>query len=142
MEGTPPGHDDAAATAFPDAALLAEMAAIPDPAVLFLPGSRIAAVNPAAARLFGRPAVGLRGPDLVEQRSVRHTDLPHARALRGEVIGHGERIAMTFLDGSTYQALVTSTPVVRDGTVVAALSVWHDFSALVRQLRDRPADSP
>jgi hypothetical protein len=41
---------------------------------------------------------------------------------------------MTFPDGSTYQALVTSTPIVRDGTVAAALSVWHDFAAYARDL--------
>jgi hypothetical protein len=41
---------------------------------------------------------------------------------------------MTLPDGRVCPALVTSTPVIADRTVVAALSVWHDFDACVRGL--------
>jgi len=61
-------------------------------------------------------------------------DLPWARAIRGEVVDQGERVDMTLPDGSIYRALVTSTPVIVEGKVMGALSVWHDFDAYVRNL--------
>ena len=63
-----------------------------------------------------------------------HGDLPCARALRGEVVDQGERVDMTLPNGSIYRALVTSAPVIVDGKVMGALSVWHDFDAYVRSL--------
>ena len=56
-------------------------------------------------------------------------------------MGHGERVELTFADGTVYRAVITSTPVVRDGPVVAALSVWHDFGAFVRGLADREREA-
>jgi hypothetical protein len=76
--------------------------------------------------------------------SLRQGDLPYNRALRGEIVSQGERIQMTLPDGTIYRALVTSTPIIADGKVVAALSVWHDFDAYVRGLSfpHEPTDSP
>jgi hypothetical protein len=80
--------------------------------------------------------------DLIQQSASHRADgsrllpgdLPFTRALRGEVVEQGERIEVVLPEGSVYRALVTSSPVVRDGTVVAALSIWHDFDAYVRDL--------
>jgi PAS domain-containing protein len=127
---------------FPDEALIAEMERIPEPAVLFLPGGRIAAINPATARLAGIRGTGMTVAEALDRYgavradggSVIRGDLPCARALRGEVVDHGERLELTLPDGSVFRALVTSTPVVVDGRVVAALSVLHDFDAYVRGL--------
>ena len=51
---------------------------------------------------------------------------------------------MTLPDGTVYRALVTSSPVIVDGKVMGALSVWHDFDAYVRTLvpPPGPADGP
>lgn len=139
----------------PDGALIEEMEHIPAPALLYLPGGRIAAVNRAAASLSDQPVIGITIGELLERhRAVRAdgsrlipSDLPYIRALRGEVVDQGERIEMTLPGGRIYRAMVTSTPVIVDGTVVAALSVWHDFDAYVRSLAlsslpgfERPAE--
>jgi hypothetical protein len=127
---------------FPGEALVWEMERILEPALLYLPGSRIAAVNGAAARLSDFDAVGRSMFDLIGRSESRRVDgsrllqgdLPFARALRGEVVDQGERIDIVLPGGSVYRALVTSAPVVHNGQVVAALSVWHDFDAFVRRL--------
>ena len=141
----------------PDEALIEEMERIPVPAILYLPGGRIAAVNRAAARLSDQPVIGSTIGELLEHhRAVRadgsrilRGDLPYIRALRGEVVDQGERIEMTLPGGWIYRAMVTSTPVIVDGAVVAALSVWHDFDAYIRNLAlsappgiERPANGP
>lgn len=130
------------ATSFPDRTVLDEMEQIGDPAILYLPGGVIAAVNGAASRLSDLQRVGQSMFDLARQSSsrladgarLRPGDLPFARALRGEVVGQGERIDIVLANGTLYRALVTSSPVIRDGTVVGALSVWHDFERDVRRL--------
>jgi PAS domain S-box-containing protein len=120
---------------------------IREPALLYLPGGRIAAVNRAAARLTTEPVVGMTIDELLDRNPARRADgspilrgdLPYTRALRGEIVAQGERIEVTLPDGSKYQTLITSTPIVRDGRVVAALSVWHDFEAYTQRLtRRRP----
>ena len=86
--------------------------------------------------------VGTTIGDLLDRNPARHADgspihrgdLPYARALRGEIVGQGERIEITLPNGTVYPTLITSTPIVRDGKVVAALSVWHDFDAYTRRL--------
>ncbi|NLX50150.1 MAG: PAS domain S-box protein [Methanospirillum sp.] len=118
---------------------------IREPALVFLSGGRIVAVNRAMARLPGPPAVGETMEELLERcrarradgSAIAHGDLPHTRALRGEIVHQGERFALTLRDGTVHWIVVTSTPVVVDGTVVAGLSVWHDFSAFVRDLAGR-----
>jgi len=124
---------------FPGEALIAEMERIPEPAVLYLPGGRIAAVNRAAARLADIRAIGQTVDELVGHYETRRSggspllraDLPCVRALRGEVVEQGEHIDMLLPDGSVYRALVTSSPVIVDGKVMGALSVWYDFDAYV-----------
>ena len=136
----PAGAQDAPLV--PDEALIEEMERIPAPALLYLPGGRITAVNRAAASLSDQPVIGITIGELIEgHRAVRAdgsrlipSDLPYIRALRGEVVDQGERIEMTLPGGRIYRAMVTSKPVIVDGTVVAALSVWHDFDAYVRNL--------
>lgn len=129
------------------------METIPEPALLYLPGGRIAAVNRAANRLADFDPEGETIMDLLERYGARSSngdpvnpgDLPYARALRGEVVTQGERIEMSLPDGSTYVALITSRPVIVDGKVVAALSIWHDFAAYSRWLARstwEDADSP
>jgi PAS domain-containing protein len=126
----------------PVAGLLEEMERLAEPALLYLPGGKIAALNRAAARLSPISAVGMTIDELLERygavRSdgspVIRGDLPYTRALRGEVVDLGERLTMTLPDGRSYHALVTSTPVIANGRVVAALSVWHDFDAYVGRL--------
>lgn len=142
------GGDDPIPPPFPDRALIEEMERIPDPAVLYRPGGRIAAVNRAAARLADISAIGLTIRDLVGRFEVRRADgtrilqgdLPCARALRGEVVSQGDRIVMTLPGGAVYNAIVTSTPVIVDGKVMGALSVWHDFDAYIRKLTRRPEE--
>lgn len=120
------------------------MERVPDPAILYLPGGRIAAVNGAAARLSDLEVVGRSMCDLIGSSESRRADgsrllqgdLPFARALRGEVVDHGERIDIDLQGGRIYRALVTSRPVIRDGAVVAALSVWQDFDGYARSLAD------
>jgi hypothetical protein len=131
---------------FPGEALIDEMERVPEPALLYLSGGRIAAVNRAAARLSEIRAVGMTIGELLDRYGAKRPDggrlnrgdLPYARALRGEVVAQGERIDMTLPGGSVYRALVTSAPVVVNGKVVAALSVWHDFDAYVRRLASSP----
>ena len=115
----------------PAAGLLEEMERLWEPAILYLPGGRIAAVNRAPARLSTIPAVGMTIDELLERYGAVRSDgspiirgdLPYTRALRGEVVDLGERLTLTLPDGRVYHALVTSTPVIASGTVVAALSV-------------------
>ena len=154
QESPLPSTTPASEPPLPDPALRAVLESIREPAVLYLPGGRIAAVNRAAERLEVHTVVGMTIDELlnrlpargVDGRPIRRIDLPYARALRGEIVAHGERLEITLHDGSTYPALVTSTPIVREGKVVAALSVWHDFDAYARRLaRRRPspaADDP
>ncbi len=142
MSGPPQVDGSAEAPGFPDEVLIEEMERIHEPALLYRAGGRIAAVNGAAARLSDLEAVGQFICELVGRSTSRSADgsrihpgdLPYARALRGEVVDQGERIDIVLPDGSVYRALVTSSPVIRDGNVVAALSVWHDFNAYVRGL--------
>lgn len=130
----------------PDPALCDVLESIREPALLYLPGGRIAAVNRAAAALATGSVVGETLGALLNRNSVRladgrpiiRSDLPCARALRGEIVSQGERVEITQSDGSVYRTLITSTPIVRDGRVVAALSVWHDFDAYARQLVQPP----
>lgn len=118
---------------------------IEDPVLIYLPGGRIAAVNLAAARFLGQPVVGLNMGDLVERYKARNAngepptigDLPYARALRGEVVALGERLEFVRNDGTHSRIMVTSEPIVMDGTVVAALSVWRDFDEYLKGLADR-----
>ena len=131
-----------------DDAFLDLLDAIDVPALVFLRGGRVAAVNRAMARLSGPPAAGDTMDEIIERYWARRadgtpivwSDLPYVRALRGEVVLHGERFELTFSDGTVYRTLITSTPVVVDGRVVAALSVWHDFGAYVRDLAAEPRE--
>ncbi len=115
------------------------------PALLSLPGGRIAAANRAAERLLGESVVGTTIDQLFDRNPacrpdgspILRGDLPYNRALRGEIVHQGDRIEIVLADGSTYVALITSTPIVHDGRVVAALSVWHDFDAFARRLARR-----
>jgi PAS domain-containing protein len=137
--------------ALPDPALSDVLESIREPAFLYLPGGRIAAVNRAATALATGSVVGeslgtllTRNPArLADGRPIIRSDLPCARALRGEIVSQGERIEVTLPDGSIYRTVITSTPIVREGRVVAALSVWHDFDAFARRLVEpsvAPAD--
>lgn len=115
---------------------------IQDPACIYLPGGRIVAVNRAVERLAVITPVGMTIGELIDRYQARSGDrnslvpgeLPSTRALRGEILTHGERIDATLPDGSVYRAIVTSIPLIVDGKVVAALSVWHDHSRCLRQL--------
>lgn len=151
MVVTPQRADGAGSESFPGEALIEELERIEEPAYLVVPGGRIAAANRVAVRLAGIPLVGVTVRELVERYGASRADghrltcgdLPHARALRGEVVNHGERFVMTLPDGSPYHALVTSTPVIVNGEVVASLSVHHDFGRLVQRLaaEESPASS-
>jgi PAS domain-containing protein len=142
VASAPPQADGTGVPPFPDGALIEVMERIPEPALLYRPGGRIAAVNRAAVRLSGLEPVGRTIGDLIGHYRAQHADgspllpgdLPWARAIRGEVVDQGERVDMTLPNGSTYRALVTSTPVIVDGKVMGALSVWHDFDAYIRSL--------
>ncbi len=109
---------------------------IPEPALILVPGGRIVAVNQAAVRISDMQLVGMTLAELIGCGDVRRAadgsplvegGAPYARALRGEYVTRGERFDGTLPDGSVYQALATSIPILVEGTVVAALSVWHDF---------------
>jgi PAS domain-containing protein len=129
---------------------LGELAQIPDPAFLLYPGGRIGAVNRPAADLVDFSLVGMTvnalldryGAERPDGRRLIRGDLPHTRALRGETVSQGERIDATLPDGSVYRAVVTSTPIVVGGTVVASLSVFHDFETYVAGLAASAAPRP
>jgi PAS domain-containing protein len=136
--------DQSEAPAFPDEAIIEQMESILDPALLYLPGGGVAAVNSAAARLSDFNVVGQSMVELIgrieshraDGSRLLPVDLPFSRALRGEVVDQGERIDIALPQGGVYRAVVTSAPIIRDGTVVAALSVWHDFGRFVRNLAE------
>jgi PAS domain-containing protein len=138
------------APAFLNGDLINEMESIPEPALLYLPGGRIAAVNGAAVRLSGIDIVGESMYELIASSTSRRADgsrllqgdLPFIRALRGEVVNQGERIDIALPQGGVYRAVVTSAPIIWDGKVVAALSVWHDFNRFVRDLAESLRYSP
>ncbi len=143
METSAPTQTDGEdAPSLPLEALIEEMERIPEPAVLVLSGGPIAAANRATARLAGIRVTGMTIAEALERYGARRADgsriicadLPSARALRGEIVEQGERLELGLPDGSVYRALVTSTPVVVEGKVVAALSVLYDFDAYVRGL--------
>lgn len=146
---TPPAAGESAPPAVLDAAFFDFLESIREPALVFLPGGRIAAVNRAMTRLPDPPAVGETIGALLDRYRARRADgspvvrgdLPYARALRGEIVGHGERFELSMGDGAAYSTVITSTPVVIDGTVVGALSVWHDFGAYVRDLASREREA-
>jgi PAS domain-containing protein len=141
MSAITPG-DGPADVPLPDPALRDVIESIQEPALLYLSGGRIAAVNRSAALLSPRSVVGMTIGELLDRNParrpdgspIRRSDLPYARALRGEIVAQGERIEITLPDGSVYQTLITSIPIIHDGKVVAALSVWHDFDAYTRLL--------
>ena len=144
---------DAPDVPLPDPGLREVLESIREPAILYLPGGRIAAVNRAADRLTTGSVVGLTLDELLDRlparrpdgRPILRGDLPYARALRGEIVAQGERIEITLPDGSPHATLITSTPIVRDGRVVAALSVWHDFDEYTQRLarrRSSPEEDP
>jgi PAS domain-containing protein len=145
LQPSSPSRENTVDLPLPDPALREVLESIREPALLYLPGGRIAAVNRAAARLTAESAVGRTLDELLDRfparsadgRRILRGDLPYTRALRGEIVGHGERIEITLPDGSPYSALVTSTPIIVEGKVVAALSVWHDFDAYARRLAER-----
>ncbi len=126
----------------PNRKLIREIESIPEPVLVYLPGGRIAAVNRPARQLADFDPVGLTILDLLERYDVRHPngdpvnpgDLPYARALRGEEVIQGERFEMRLPVGSIYLALITSRPIIVDGKVVGALSIWHDFAEYTRRL--------
>lgn len=134
---------------FLDSAMLEYLDAIPEPALIFLPGGTIVAVNQAALRLTDLRPVGKNIRDIVERHHVRRADgsdpipgdMPYNRALRGEHVTHGERFDTVLPDGSVYRVVATSRPIIVDGKVVAALSVWHDFDGDLRLLAGT-AESP
>lgn len=144
-----PPPDRPAELPLPDTALREVLESIREPALLYLPGGRIAAANRAAQRLTSNPVIGMTIDELLDRNPARRADgspilrgdLPYARALRGEIVAQGERIEISLPGGSKYPTLITSTPIVRDGKVVAALSVWHDFDAYTRLLA-RPRQPP
>ena len=155
MEASVPRRDDASDTpVFPDEALVDVLERIQEPAAICLSGGRIAAVNRAAARLSDLPVTGMTIGEILNRYEgyradgshLIRGDLPHARALRGEVVAQGERVDMTLPDGSIDRALVTSTPVIVDGRVVAALSSGTTSTPYVRRLAGdrvpRDADGP
>lgn len=137
-----PPQDRPVEMPLPDPALREVLESIREPAVLYLSGGRIAAVNRAAERLTVTSVVGTTIGELLDRNPIRRSDgspihrgdLPYARALRGEIVAQGERIQITLPNGVAYPTVITSTPIVRDGKVVAALSVWHDFEAYAREL--------
>lgn len=136
--------DQSEVSDFPDEVLIEQMERIPEPALLYLPGGRVAAVNSAAAQLSDVKVVGQSMVELIGRlESLRAdgsrllpVDLPFSRALRGEVVDQGERIDIALPRGRVYRAVVTSAPIIRDGRVVGALSVWHDFGRFVRDLAE------
>ena len=128
----PPADGEPGAPALLDDALRDVLDGVDAPALVFLPGGRIAAVNRAMARLPGGPAPGETIGAIIDRLHARCAD--GSPLVRGEVVVHGGRVELTLLDGTVYRTVITSTPVARDGTIVAALSVWHDFGALVRRL--------
>ncbi len=142
QESPSPSPDTAAEPRLPDPALREIIEGIREPALLCLPGGQIAAVNRAAERLVGRAVVGTTLNQVFDRNPARRPDgspilrgdLPYARALRGEIVTQGERIEISLPDGLTYVTLITSTPILREGRVVAVLSVWHDFDAYARRL--------
>jgi len=146
---SPPPTDGPCTPPFPNEELIEGLDLIPEPAVLFLPGGRIAAINSATARLAGIPVTGMTVADALGRYGGRRSDgspiirgdLPCARALRGEIVEQGERLDLTLPDGSLYRAWVTSAPVFVEGKVVAALSVLHDFDAYVRGLASSSPDA-
>jgi PAS domain-containing protein len=146
VPSTPDNADEPGAPAFLDEALLVRLESIPEPAAIYLPGGRVAAVNRVAARLSGFRGGTTTFGELNERYEARRDDgsplppgdTPSVRALRGEVVTHGERIDVTLPDGSVYRAVVTSSPIIVDGKVVAALEVWHDFDAYARGLAGEP----
>ena len=126
----------------PNRKLRREIETISEPVLVYLPGGRIAAVNRAARKLADFDPVDLTIVDLMNRYGARHPngdpvnpgDLPYARALRGEEVTQGERFEMCLPDGSIYVALITSRPIIVDGKVVGALSIWHDFAEYTRRL--------
>ena len=63
-------------------------------------------------------------------------DQPFARALRGEVVDQGDRIEIVLPDGTFYRGVVISDPIICDGKVVSALSVWQYFDKEIQDLVD------
>jgi hypothetical protein len=106
----------------------------------------VAVVNRAAARLTSLPLAGMNvgellrhfDPRRIDGRPIMPAGLPCARALRAEHVVHGERTDVILPDGSVFRTLATSTPILSDGKVVAALTAWHDFDDDLRRLKESP----
>lgn len=50
----------------------------------------------------------------------------------------GERVDVELPGGSIFRAIVTSTPIIEDGKVIAALSIRHGFDKDIRELAEKP----
>ncbi len=115
------------------------LAAITEPAFLYGPGGVVTAATPAAERLAGDTLVGMSAAELVRRLSIRSPDgaaiaaaqLPACRALAGEDVP-GRLFGITDADGTARTMLVSAAPIVEDGRVTGAFSIWRDVTERTR----------
>ncbi len=115
------------------------LAAIRQPAFLYDADGTIADANDLAEALAGRSLAGRTLAAVVGIFDVRSpdgspllaADLPAGRALAGEE-AVDVPLAVRAADGRTLHVLATAAPILNDGEVVGALSIWQDVSARER----------
>lgn len=97
------------------------------------------AATPAAERLAGGPLAGTSAADLVRRLAICSPDggaitpaeLPACRALAGEAVP-ARLLEITAADGTARAVLVSAAPVVEDGRVTGAFSIWRDVTQRIR----------
>ncbi|GAB4252743.1 MAG: SpoIIE family protein phosphatase [Thermoleophilia bacterium] len=91
--------------------------------------------NPAAIATYGFNPVGIRRNELLERLYVRHPDgerlapreIPSSRALAGETINN-QRLSFRRADGTDLTIIVSASPLVIEGKIAGAVTVWRDVT--------------
>ncbi|HIH03517.1 MAG TPA: PAS domain S-box protein [Methanoregulaceae archaeon] len=115
------------------------LAAIGDAAFLYGPGGVVVAATPAAEALAGTPLAGMSAADLLRRlggrapggRPIAPADLPESPALAGVTVPD-VTFEITAADGTVRTVLVSASPIVGDGRITGAFSIWRDVTERTR----------
>ncbi len=115
------------------------LAAMRDAAFLYGPDGVVTAATPAAERLAGGPLAGTSAAELLRRLSARTADgrpiapadLPEGPALAGVEVP-AAAFEITAADGTIRAVQVSASPIVGDGRITGAFSIWRDVTERVR----------
>ena len=108
--------------------------ALPVPVIVYGADGQVLLANQARIEFAGDDvdtldaAIKRTAPATEDGEAVARDDLPASRALRGEAV-RGDRLRLRSIDGRSVVLLVNASPLrAPDGTVTAAVVVFHDIT--------------